>query len=149
MFLILILFFNFCHKNLHIFALPSSAVLKPAQAGLVFFQAYFKQTTCSLPVADLLEKISVTLVSHSLAFLPICYFVIHSFGSFCSAFLKLLLPSTTILYWLPHGIALSQAISDFNNQIIRLSKLSYPLNIVSFSKQDMLKLPKLILLSDW
>jgi hypothetical protein len=29
------LFFNFCHKNLHIFALPSSAVLKPAQAGLV------------------------------------------------------------------------------------------------------------------
>ncbi len=36
MFLILLLFFNFCHKNLHIFALPSSAVLKPAQAGLVF-----------------------------------------------------------------------------------------------------------------
>jgi hypothetical protein len=35
MFLILLLFFNFCHKNLHIFALPSSAVLKPAQAGLV------------------------------------------------------------------------------------------------------------------
>jgi hypothetical protein len=32
------LFFNFCHKNLHIFALPSSAVLKPAQAGLVIFQ---------------------------------------------------------------------------------------------------------------
>jgi hypothetical protein len=31
------LFFNFCHKNLHIFALPSSAVLKPAQAGLVVF----------------------------------------------------------------------------------------------------------------
>jgi len=30
------LFFNFCHKNLHIFALPSSAVLKPAQAGLVY-----------------------------------------------------------------------------------------------------------------
>jgi hypothetical protein len=30
------LFYNFCHKNLHIFALPSSAVLKPAQAGLVF-----------------------------------------------------------------------------------------------------------------
>jgi hypothetical protein len=29
------LFYNFCHKNLHIFALPSSAVLKPAQAGLV------------------------------------------------------------------------------------------------------------------
>ncbi len=35
MFLILLLFFNFCHKNLHIFALPYSAVLKPAQAGLV------------------------------------------------------------------------------------------------------------------
>ncbi len=35
MFLILLLFFNFGHKNLHIFALPSSAVLKPAQAGLV------------------------------------------------------------------------------------------------------------------
>jgi len=32
---LLLLFFNFCHKNLHIFALPSSAVLKPAQAGLV------------------------------------------------------------------------------------------------------------------
>jgi hypothetical protein len=32
------LFFNFCHKNLHIFALPSSAVLKPAQAGLVIFK---------------------------------------------------------------------------------------------------------------
>jgi hypothetical protein len=31
------LFYNFCHKNLHIFALPSSAVLKPAQAGLVHF----------------------------------------------------------------------------------------------------------------
>ncbi len=35
-FSILLLFYNFCHKNLHIFALPSSAVLKPAQAGLVF-----------------------------------------------------------------------------------------------------------------
>ncbi len=34
-FSILLLFYNFCHKNLHIFALPSSAVLKPAQAGLV------------------------------------------------------------------------------------------------------------------
>ncbi len=34
-FSILRLFFNFCHKNLHIFALSSSAVLKPAQAGLV------------------------------------------------------------------------------------------------------------------
>jgi hypothetical protein len=33
------LFYNFCHKNLHIFALPSSAVLKPAQAGLVYFIA--------------------------------------------------------------------------------------------------------------
>jgi hypothetical protein len=30
------LFYNFCHKNLDIFALPSSAVLKPAQAGLVW-----------------------------------------------------------------------------------------------------------------
>jgi hypothetical protein len=38
MFLILLLFFNFCYKNLHIFALPSSAVLKPAQAGLVHFE---------------------------------------------------------------------------------------------------------------
>jgi hypothetical protein len=33
------LFFNFCHKNLHIFALPSSAVLKPAQAGLVLTES--------------------------------------------------------------------------------------------------------------
>ena len=41
MFLILLLFFYFCHKNLHIFALPSSAVLKPAQAGLVFFRMPF------------------------------------------------------------------------------------------------------------
>ena len=37
-FSILLLFFNFCHKNLHIFAIPSSAVLKPAQAGLVYIQ---------------------------------------------------------------------------------------------------------------
>jgi hypothetical protein len=41
MFLILLLFFNFCHKNLHIFALPSSAVLKPAQAGLVYVADIF------------------------------------------------------------------------------------------------------------
>ncbi len=34
-FSIFLLFYYFCHKNLHIFALPSSAVLKPAQAGLV------------------------------------------------------------------------------------------------------------------
>jgi hypothetical protein len=38
------LFYNFCHKNLHIFALPSSAVLKPAQAGLVIIRyAYHSQ----------------------------------------------------------------------------------------------------------
>jgi hypothetical protein len=36
------LFYNFCHKNLHIFALPSSAVLKPAQAGLVLFVSGFQ-----------------------------------------------------------------------------------------------------------
>jgi hypothetical protein len=36
------LFFNFCHKNLHIFALPSSAVLKPAQAGLVKIETHLK-----------------------------------------------------------------------------------------------------------
>jgi hypothetical protein len=35
------LFFNFCHKNLHIFALPSSAVLKPAQAGLVLINLMY------------------------------------------------------------------------------------------------------------
>jgi len=39
------LFFNFCHKNLLIFALPSSAVLKPAQAGLVYLpQCFVKQS---------------------------------------------------------------------------------------------------------
>jgi hypothetical protein len=36
------LFYNFCHKNLHIFALPSSAVLKPAQAGLVTHKTVLK-----------------------------------------------------------------------------------------------------------
>jgi hypothetical protein len=53
MFLILLLFFSFCHKNLHIFALPSSAVLKPAQAGLGYIKFSWngeKSPTPKLPL---------------------------------------------------------------------------------------------------
>jgi hypothetical protein len=61
MFLILLLFFNFCHKNLHIFALPSSAVLKPAQAGLVIVTV----------IRVVLFVITVFIVAFKITILPL------------------------------------------------------------------------------
>jgi hypothetical protein len=46
------------------------------------------------------------------------------------------------------GIALDQAISDYNNRMITLSKFSFPLSDASFRKWDLLKKCKLIILSD-
>jgi len=44
-------------------------------------------------------------------------------------------------------IILGQAISDHNNKLITLSELPFPLNKASFRKQDLLKQPKLMILS--
>ena len=40
-----------------------------------------------------------------------------------------------------NGIAFDQAISDNNNEKITLSELPFPLNEVSFRKEDSVKLP--------
>ncbi len=47
-----------------------------------------------------------------------------------------------------NGMALGQAISNYSTQLITLSKLSFPLNETRFRKLDLLKLPKLIILTD-
>jgi hypothetical protein len=46
------------------------------------------------------------------------------------------------------GISLGQAISDYNNQKITLYELPFPLNEDSLRKRDLVKLPKMITLSD-
>ncbi len=47
-----------------------------------------------------------------------------------------------------NGVSLDQAISEYNNRIIILSELTFPLNEASFRKCDLVKLPKRIILSD-
>jgi hypothetical protein len=55
------LFFNFCHKNLHIFALPSSAVLKPAQAGLVQIARQMKTILWQATLFQLIATLRTSL----------------------------------------------------------------------------------------
>jgi hypothetical protein len=45
-----------------------------------------------------------------------------------------------------NGIALGQAISDYNNGMIILSELPFQVNEISLRKLDLLKLPKPIIL---
>jgi hypothetical protein len=45
-------------------------------------------------------------------------------------------------------ITLGQTISDYNNRMITLSELPFPLNDTSLRKLDLLKLPNLIVISD-
>jgi hypothetical protein len=47
-----------------------------------------------------------------------------------------------------NDITLGQAISDFNNRMITLSKVPNAMNKATFKKWDLLKVPKLITLSD-
>ena len=47
-----------------------------------------------------------------------------------------------------NGIAYGQAIADYTKQLITLSELPFPLNEARFSNRILLKLPKLVTLSD-
>ncbi len=47
-----------------------------------------------------------------------------------------------------NGIALVQALFDYDSQLITLSELIFPLKEASFWNQDLLNLPKLIILSN-